>query len=82
MNKKKLINIFVHLFLALLVIVWVLPIIWIILISFRGEQGAYTSTVYLKHIQLIITFVYLQKLICLIFHYGLGIHLSLLVLVV
>ena len=45
MNKKKLINIFVHLFLALLVIVWVLPIIWIILISFRGEQGAYTSTV-------------------------------------
>ena len=45
MNKKKLINIFVHLFLALLVIVWVLPIIWIILISFRVEQGAYTSTV-------------------------------------
>lgn len=44
-NKKKINNFIVHLFLALLVVIWVLPIVWIVLISFREEQGAYTSTV-------------------------------------
>jgi len=34
----------VHLLLAVLSFVWVLPIIWIILTSFRAEKGAYTST--------------------------------------
>lgn len=42
--KKTVINTIVHLFLACLVIVWVLPIVWVILISFRAEQGAYTTT--------------------------------------
>lgn len=44
-NKKTITNLLVHLFLAFLVILWVLPIVWIIIISFRAEQGAYTSTI-------------------------------------
>lgn len=44
-NKKTITNLLVHLFLAFLVIIWVLPIVWIIIISFRAEQGAYTSTI-------------------------------------
>lgn len=43
-TKKLLTNSLVHIFLACLVFVWVLPIAWVILISFRGESGAYTST--------------------------------------
>lgn len=43
-SKKAITNTLVHLFLAVLVFIWVLPIAWVILISFRGESGAYTST--------------------------------------
>ena len=47
-NKGKVIkrvsNILVHLFLALLAIIWLLPIIWIVLTSFREEPGAYTNS--------------------------------------
>lgn len=44
-TKKSINNVLVHIFLAVLFVIWVLPIVWIVLISFRGEQGAYTSTV-------------------------------------
>ena len=43
-SKKALNNLIVHILLAVLVFIWVLPIAWVILISFRGESGAYTST--------------------------------------
>ena len=43
-SKKALNNLLVHILLAVLVFIWVLPIAWVILISFRGESGAYTST--------------------------------------
>lgn len=43
-RKKTLTNILVHLFLGCLVFIWVLPILWVILTSFRAESGAYTST--------------------------------------
>lgn len=44
-NKKKITNVLIHLFLAVLAAIWILPILWIVIISFRGETGAYTSTV-------------------------------------
>ena len=46
MNRKKkfISNSIVHVFLAVLSVIWVLPIIWVVLISFRAENGAYTST--------------------------------------
>lgn len=43
-TKKFIVNSIVHIFLAILVVIWVLPIVWVVLISFRGEAGAYTTT--------------------------------------
>ena len=44
-NPRRIaINVLVHVMLAILRIIWVLPIIWIVLTSFRAEPGAYTST--------------------------------------
>ena len=42
--QRRIANIFVHLLLAVLSVIWVLPIVWIVLTSFRAEKGAYTST--------------------------------------
>ncbi len=42
--RKTFVNVLVHLFLAVLSFVWVLPIFWVILTSFRGEKGSYVST--------------------------------------
>ena len=51
-NKKsvssRVSNFFIHVFLAMLAAVWVLPIFWIILTSFRAEQGSYVSTFFPK----------------------------------
>ena len=51
-NKKsvssRVSNFFSHVFLAMLAAVWVLPIFWIILTSFRAEQGSYVSTFFPK----------------------------------
>lgn len=46
--KKRVVNIFVHLFLTVLALVWLLPIFWIVLTSLRGEQGSYVSTFFPK----------------------------------
>ena len=43
-TKKFLSNSIVHILLGILAVIWVLPIVWVILISFRAEKGAYTST--------------------------------------
>lgn len=42
-RKKKIQNIFVHCGLALLAAVWILPIIWVILTSFRAGKGSYSG---------------------------------------
>lgn len=42
--KKIINNVLVHIFLAILSIIWVFPIVWLILTSFRGEKGSYIST--------------------------------------
>ncbi len=41
---KRVINVLIHVLLAVLAIIWLLPILWIVLTSFRAEPGAYTST--------------------------------------
>ena len=42
--RRRLVNALVHVLLAVLALIWILPIIWIILTSFRAEPGAYTNT--------------------------------------
>ena len=42
--RRRIVNILVHVLLGILAIIWVLPIIWIVLTSFRAEPGAYTTT--------------------------------------
>ncbi len=46
--SKTISNVLVHVFLAVLAVIWLLPIFWIILTSFRGEQGSYVSTFFPK----------------------------------
>lgn len=46
--KKTIVNIIIHIFLAILSFIWVLPIFWIILTSFRGEKGSYVTTFFPK----------------------------------
>lgn len=48
LSKKNVTNIFVHIFLGILAFIWVLPIIWIVLTSFRAEKGSYVSTFFPK----------------------------------
>ena len=42
--RRRIVNILVHVLLGILAIIWVLPIVWIVLTSFRAEPGAYTTT--------------------------------------
>lgn len=42
--RRRAVNLLVHVFLAVLAIIWLLPIAWIVLTSFRAEPGAYTTT--------------------------------------
>lgn len=46
--RKGIVNVIVHLILAILAFIWVLPIFWIILTSFRGERGSYVTTFFPK----------------------------------
>ncbi len=46
--KKRVINVLVHVFLAVLAFIWLLPIAWIVLTSFRAEPGSYVSTFFPK----------------------------------
>lgn len=41
---KKIVNIFVHLCLSILGIIWVFPIFWVIMTSFRAGKGSYSTT--------------------------------------
>ena len=43
-GRKRAVNILVHLLLALLAFIWVMPIVWIVLTSFRAEPGSYVNT--------------------------------------
>ena len=41
--RTRFVNVFCHVFLALLSIVWLLPIAWLVLHSFREESGAFVT---------------------------------------
>lgn len=48
-KKKKMINnMIVHMVLAVLAVIWLFPIVWVILTSFRAEKGSYVSTFFPK----------------------------------
>lgn len=47
-TKKFLVNTLVHVFLAVLSFIWLIPIFWVILTSFRAEKGSYVSTFFPK----------------------------------
>ena len=43
-TKRFINNMIVHVILAVLAVIWVFPILWVILTSFRAEKGSYVST--------------------------------------
>ncbi|MBR3357217.1 MAG: sugar ABC transporter permease [Solobacterium sp.] len=47
-GRKIAANVLVHAFLAVLSAIWVLPIFWIVLTSFRKEPGSYVSSFFPK----------------------------------
>ena len=75
-KKRRFINnTIVHVVLAILAFIWVFPIIWVILTSFRAEKGSYVSTFFPQSFTLdnyvklftdtsILNFLYLIYLLC------------------
>ncbi|MCM1160059.1 MAG: ABC transporter permease subunit [Roseburia sp.] len=47
-SRRMTTNIIVHVALAILAFIWVLPIFWVILTSFRAEKGSYVTTFFPK----------------------------------
>lgn len=41
-RKKKITSVFLHTVLIILAVVWLVPVFWLVLSSFRAEKGAYT----------------------------------------
>src|SRR5690625_1263366 len=50
--KNKLKSFISHLFLSVLSVIWLLPVAWLILQSFRAEGGAFTSYIIPKQFTL------------------------------
>lgn len=46
--RKIISNFIVHVILAILAFIWVLPIFWVVVTSFRGEKGSYVTTFFPK----------------------------------
>ncbi len=46
--RKKIVNVLIHVLLAILAFIWVLPIFWVILTSFRAEKGSYVTSFFPK----------------------------------
>ena len=47
-SRERLSNGLIYTVLTLLSIIWILPILWLILVSFRAEPGAYTAYIFPK----------------------------------
>ena len=45
-RRNKITSIGLHILLTILAIVWLIPVYWLILSSFRAEKGAYTSSLW------------------------------------
>ena len=46
--RKTFVNVLIHIFLAILAFIWVLPVFWVVLTSFRAEKGSYVTTFFPK----------------------------------
>lgn len=46
--RKSVSNVVVHIILAVLACIWVMPIFWVVLTSFREEKGSYVTTFFPK----------------------------------
>lgn len=46
--RKIISNFIVHVILSILAFIWVLPIFWVVVTSFRGEKGSYVTTFFPK----------------------------------
>lgn len=46
--RKTFVNVLIHIFLAILAFIWVLPVFWVVLTSFRAEKGSYVETLFPK----------------------------------
>ena len=47
--SRKARNILVHAILIVLSVIWLFPLFWVVMISFRAEKGSYTTTFLPKH---------------------------------
>ena len=47
-RSKRISNIIVHAVLAVLAFIWVFPVLWVVMTSFRAEKGSYVSTFFPK----------------------------------
>lgn len=43
-NKKRVVNVLIHILLGILAVIWILPILWVIMTSLRAGKGAYSTT--------------------------------------
>jgi arabinogalactan oligomer/maltooligosaccharide transport system permease protein len=46
--RKNISNVLIHVLLAILAFIWVLPIFWVVLTSFREQPGSYVTTFFPK----------------------------------
>ena len=47
-RSKQISNLIVHIVLAILAFIWVFPVLWVVMTSFRAEKGSYVSTFFPK----------------------------------
>ncbi|MCR5546044.1 MAG: sugar ABC transporter permease [Lachnospiraceae bacterium] len=47
-GRRLFVNVLVHILLAVMAFIWVIPIVWIVLTSLRAEKGSYVSTFFPK----------------------------------
>ena len=47
-RHKKVTSILLHTLLTVLAVIWLIPVFWLVLSSFRAEKGAYTSNLWPK----------------------------------
>ena len=47
-GRRLFVNVLVHILLAVMAFIWVIPIVWIVLTSLRAEKGSYVATFFPK----------------------------------
>lgn len=50
--KKTITNVLVHVFLTILALIWIFPIFWVVLLSFREQKGQYITSFWPKQFTL------------------------------